>query len=103
MSGRPPTRRQHVPPRTWNAERLAIALRDWTELVGEPPRVLDWCPADRSDGRYRASLWERHYPRWPEASTVVRTLGSWRDGLIAAGLPVDRPPPTYAGTGAAVT
>jgi hypothetical protein len=92
VSDGPPTRRYHVPPSTWNAERIIAALRDWADLVGDPPRVLDWCPVERSEQLYRAQVWERHYPRWPEASTVVRTLGSWRQALITAGLPVDRPP-----------
>ena len=92
MSERPPTKRYHVPAGTWSAERIVDSLRDWAELVGQAPRVLDRCPVERSGTGYRARLWERHYPRWPEASTVVRYFGSWRKGLIAAGLPVDRPP-----------
>jgi hypothetical protein len=34
-------------------------------------------------------------PRWPEASTVKGTFGSWGEALIA-GLPVNRPPPALA-------
>lgn len=92
MSERPPRRRYHVPAGTWDVERIILALRDWAELVGDPPRVLDWCPVERSEPTYRAHLWERHYPRWPEHSTVSHALGSWRQALIAAELPVDRPP-----------
>ena len=92
VSERPPRRRYHVPAGTWDVERIILALRDWAELVGDPPRVLDWCPVERSEPTYRAHLWERHYPRWPEHSTVSHALGSWRQALIAAELPVDRPP-----------
>ena len=67
-------------------------MRDWNALVGDPLRVLDWCPVERSTPGYRAELWELHYPRWPEASTVTRTSGSWRQALLRAELPVDRPP-----------
>jgi hypothetical protein len=92
--GRPPTRPYHVAPGSWNATAIAGALLDWAEMHREPPRVLDWCPVERSQPRYRAQVWAEHYPRWPEASTVVRICGSWRGALLAAGLPVDRPPLT---------
>jgi len=92
MSDGPPTRLHHVSGGTWSAEQIKKAFQDWTQLVGEAPRVLDWCPVERTSPGYHAHLWERHYPRWPEASTVARYFGFWRAGLIAAGLPVDRPP-----------
>ena len=92
--GHPPTRPYHVAPGSWNATSIAGALLDWAEMHREPPRVLDWCPVERSQPGYRAQVWAEHYARWPEASTVVRICGSWRGALLAAGLPVDRPPLT---------
>jgi hypothetical protein len=70
----PPIRERHVSPRTWTAARVLGALRDWSELVGRPPRIFEWCPASgRWAGKPPSSwaLWEREYPRWPSPSTVM--------------------------------
>ena len=69
----------------------SLALRDWAELVGDPPRVLDWCPVERSEPTYRATSGSATTPL-AGALDRVRALGSWRQALIAAELPVDRPP-----------
>ncbi len=71
------------------------ALRDWSELVGRPPRIFEWCPASgRWAGKLPSSwaLWEREYPRWPSPSSVMHHHQTWRAGLLAAGLPGGRPP-----------
>jgi hypothetical protein len=82
-------------PYMWSAERVLDALRDWANLVGEAPRIHEWCAASATalgvESR-RSRLWEQQHPRWPSATTVVGYHGSWRGALIAAGLPADRPP-----------
>ena len=71
------------------------ALRDWSELVGRPPRIFEWCPASgRWAGKPPTSwaLWEREYPRWPSPSTVMNHHRTRRAAVLAAGLPGGRPP-----------
>jgi hypothetical protein len=89
----PPRRERQAAAYTWSAERVLDALRDWTEFVGEPPRISDWSPVRRGQRESQwCRLWKEQHPRWPSASTVVGYHGSWRAALLAAGLPADRPP-----------
>lgn len=78
---------------TWSRDRVIEALRDWTRLVGSPPRAYEWAPAS-SSGRGIASgrgrLWAEQYPRWPSASTVAAYFDRWSLALEAAGLTVNR-------------
>ncbi len=76
-----------VPPGTWSAERVILALQDWAHVHGGPPRRHEWgSPESAPDavGRARAEHWAREYPRWPSGSTVVKHLGSWEAALEAA-------------------
>jgi Homing endonuclease associated repeat len=68
-------------------------LRDWTEFVGEAPRMSDWSPVRGGERESQwCRLWKEQHPRWPSASAVVGYHGSWRAALLAAGLPADRAP-----------
>jgi hypothetical protein len=83
------TRRFHTLPDTWNEERIAEALRGWTQEVGAPPKSYDWCPsAGRSAGLIgpEECKWEREHPRWPGNTTVYRYFGSWAAALESAGI-----------------
>jgi hypothetical protein len=87
-------RQRTAPPGTWNRRRIVAALRDWTELVGTPPRSYEWAPASAAARARRtpaSALWAARHPRWPSTSTVVRHFGSWNSALTAAGLPLGRP------------
>lgn len=64
--------------RTWSADEIGLAIRDWLLTFGRLPRRDDWRPnalpaelcrygALRDDGR----------ARWPSAKTVLRCFGSW--------------------------
>jgi hypothetical protein len=83
------------PAGTWTPDRVVQALRDWTQLVGSPPRSYEWAPASaRVLGREgpMSRLWAARHPRWPSTATVVRHFGGWNRALSAAGLPMRRPP-----------
>lgn len=83
------TRRFHAQPDTWDEERIAAALREWTREVGVPPKSYEWCPASaRAAGLIGSedSKWEREHPRWPGNTTVYRYFGSWAAALEAAGI-----------------
>lgn len=83
------TRRFHTVPDTWDEERIAAALRDWTKEVGIPPRSYEWCPGSaRPAGLIgpEDSKWEREHPRWPGNTTVYRYFDSWAAALEAAGI-----------------
>jgi hypothetical protein len=96
------TRRHHTRPDTWGRAQILVALRDWSEEVGLPPRSYEWCPASaRSAGLIgpEDSKWEREHPRWPGNTTVYRHFDSWAAALEAAGIrPIwpARPPGTVA-------
>lgn len=78
-----------VLPGTWNPERVIIALVDWANEFGGPPRTLEWGPPERAAdviGRVRAQRWAAEYPRWPSWGTVARHFGSWSQALESAGL-----------------
>lgn len=92
---RPTTRRFHTLPDTWDEQRVAAAIREWTREVGAPPKSYEWCPgAARAAGLIgpEESKWEREHPRWPGNTTVYRYLGSWPAALEAAGIRPERDP-----------
>lgn len=80
----------YVPPGTWSAERVLLALVDWQREFGRAPRCWEWSPGSaRTCGKADAVgvlRWSREYPRWPGAGTVRLYFGSWSAGLEAAGL-----------------
>jgi hypothetical protein len=83
------TRRYHTMPGSWDEERIAAALQDWTKEVGRPPKSYEWCPGSaRSSGIMgpEESMWEREHPRWPGNTTVYRYFDSWAAALEAAGI-----------------
>jgi hypothetical protein len=84
-------RRWHYAPNgSWDAKRIAAAMRAWASETGTPPRSWEWCPsAARSAGLMSEteSKWEREHPRWPGNTTVYRYFDSWASALEAAGLP----------------
>jgi DNA-binding CsgD family transcriptional regulator len=84
-----------APAGTWTAERIVAALKDWTRLVGSPPRSYEWAPSSARVLRRespRSRLWAARHPRWPSTATVARHFGTWNAALSAAGLPLRRPP-----------
>lgn len=88
------TRHHYTPGGSWDEERIAIALRAWTEEVGLPPRSYEWCPGSaRGAGLMgpEESKWEREHPRWPGNTTVYRYFDSWAKALETAGIKPIRP------------
>jgi hypothetical protein len=86
-------RERWSPQRTWDREGIVAALRDWTGLLGRPPRSYEWTAgagAARSPTP-GCRIWRVGHPRWPSTPTVVRHFGSWNAALEAAGLPLWRP------------
>lgn len=80
---------------TWNAARVAEAIRSWADEMGEPPRSYEWSPSSaRTAGLIGPGehKWEREHPRWPGNTTVYRYYRSWYDALRAAGFPAPEPP-----------
>jgi len=75
---------------TWTPEEALAALRRFHDVHRRSPRTVD---ADRSD---RAL---------PTDHSIAKLFGSWNQGLLAAGLPVnmDRDPATTEAMAAAVT
>lgn len=89
------TRRFHTLPDTWDAARVAAAMREWAREAGAPPKTYEWCPASaRAAGLIDAgeTKWEREHPRWPGNTTVYRYFGSWSAALEAAGINTDHVP-----------
>lgn len=89
------TRRFHTAPDTWDAERIAAALREWRREVGVAPKSYEWCPASaRAAGLIGSeeSKWEREHPHWPGNTTVYRYYDSWPAALEAAGIKPERRP-----------
>jgi hypothetical protein len=65
----------------WTRERIAEAIRLWSERYGEPPSACDWNSAlayKNKDARYLGHA-------WPRLATVQTKFGSWNDALAAAG------------------
>jgi hypothetical protein len=68
---------------------VVVALRDWAEEFGEPPRIYEWSvSAARTVGAEdgRVKRWAAEHPRWPGSRPVVKYFGSWSAALSAAGL-----------------
>jgi len=66
--------------RGWTVETVIAAIKEWTRLVGRPPRYDEW-----TSGRHATGRWRREYPRWPSAGTVQHTCGGWAAAVKAAG------------------
>jgi hypothetical protein len=67
----PLARRRHRLYAEWQDSEILGALQAWTDVEGHAPRARDWYVAG---------------PYYPSSSAVVRHFGSWRQGLIRAGL-----------------
>jgi hypothetical protein len=57
------------PRRRWTEDRIAAAIKAWTNRAGSPPSRAQWTRADRSH---------------PAASTVYRVMGPWQQALAKA-------------------
>jgi len=94
---RGPTRaRSHI----LSDAEILNAIREWTELYGEPPAIADWSPAR---ARSAGQLWrlDRYYAgNWPSTNTVVRRFGTFSQAVRKAGL---EPRPRGRHTGAAAS
>lgn len=62
----------------WEDPEILGALQAWADAHGQPPRARDWARGGGS--------------RYPCCGTVRRRFGSFREGLIAAGLHPGAPP-----------
>lgn len=71
----------------WTRDLIVVRIREWAELHGEPPSVLDWSPYDarRVNDESRATRFERAAGYWPWFMSVVDRFGSWNAGIVAAG------------------
>lgn len=77
----------HEQRRSWTADGVVAAIRDWHKLTRAPPTVADWSSASgRAVARPRARGGEPQ--RWPSESTVRRRFGSFRAAIIASGFEV---------------
>lgn len=69
----------------WSRERLIDAVRQWVDLVGEPPVPSDWnrhyqrAKGDEEGLRRQESGW------WPSTTTVAAAFSSFDDLVRAAG------------------
>jgi hypothetical protein len=78
----------------WTAERIVMAMTDWQNRFGHPPRSYEWAPSTaRAAGLLpnEPARWEIEYPRWPSTGTVAARFGTWCNGLRAAGMPARIP------------
>lgn len=75
-------------PKRWSDRELLVAIVAWDELEGRPPATTDWRPST-DGGRNR---WEREFPRWPPASAARIVFGSWTAMMAVAGYPPYNPP-----------
>jgi hypothetical protein len=77
----------HVP--LHEPQEILERMRDWHRETGTPPSVADWSLSSAGS----LNRYEREYPRWPAASSVQATFGSWRAAVRAAGLTAQRADP----------
>ena len=70
-----------MPPRTqrtWSADEIGFAVRDWLLTFGRLPRREDWRPnALPSELCRYGALREDGRARWPSGKSVMRSFGSW--------------------------
>ena len=80
-------------------EQLLDAIREWTNLHGEPPATADWAPA-RARATGQAWRLDRYYAgNWPSTNTVIRRFGTFSEAVRLAGLaprPVGRHTTSHA-------
>ncbi len=64
--------------RTWSADEIGFAIRDWLLSFGRLPRAEDWRPNTLPPELYRyGALREDSRARWPSAKSVRRCFASW--------------------------
>lgn len=70
----------------WTAERVIAAMHKWNNRYGRAPYSTEWFKSNErgADG----------YVLWPSTSIVQREFGTWKKGILAAGL---TPPPSKGG------
>lgn len=71
---------------TWTKEVILQRAKDWNDIYGRPPRVVDWHrTTNRTKGMADAD-------KWPWFTDVCRKFGSWGNMLEEAGFQRRRPP-----------
>lgn len=66
-------------------EQLLDAIREWTQLYGEPPATADWAPA-RARAHGQSWRLDRYYAgNWPSTNTVIRRFGTFSEAVRLAG------------------
>ncbi len=73
--------------RSWTRESVVDAIRHFTRLYGDPPRMRDFSPYHARWHReeWRAARFEAIPGRWPNSRMVTQRFGTWRAALEAAG------------------
>jgi hypothetical protein len=82
----------------WTEALIVSKIQEWTERYGEPPTFLDWHPASARRRGQQERIDRFYAGDWPVSKTVATRFGSFRAGILAAGLPpssfANRPGPS---------
>jgi transcriptional regulator with XRE-family HTH domain len=72
--------------RVWSRDRIVAAIRNWRDLTGEAPTVLDWSPAHADDEHPGAARFLAEPGRWPSVAAAQAHFGSFSAAIEAAGV-----------------